>query len=102
MAQRLRQGDVMSPMHIEVPMHQRKLACDIFGPDLCAVGAQAVQCQAFVFRGEHDEDVEDQPQGVELIFLSGTIRRASLAPLPVEDHAGQTVPALLPVHLHEH
>src|SRR3954452_7712026 len=98
---RVRQGEGVAAEHVDVPEAQGREPGDVFGPDLVSLGAELVDRRIHVDRVPEHDEVDHEPKRAELVLLALAVALAELAPLAMEDDAGELVTALAAVELHQ-
>ena len=80
---------------------KRQQAGHVLWAHVKALGAKLVQRRVHIDRVSEHDDVDHQAQGAELVLLAFAIALAKLAALAVEYGAGELMPALATVELHQ-
>ena len=62
---------------------------DVCGPDLVSLGAELVDRRIHVDRVPEHDEVDHEPKRTELVLLALAVALAELAPLAMEDDAGE-------------
>src|SRR3954462_4573005 len=86
---RVGQGESVAAEHVDVLEAQGREPGDVFGPDLVSLGAELVDRRIPADRVPKHAEVDPEPKRAGLVLLGLAVALAELAPLAMEDDAGE-------------
>lgn len=97
----VRQGEGVSPKHINVLEAERREARDILGKNFVAFRAEVIECGVHIDCVPQNYEVDDDAECAELVFLPFAVSLSEFASLSMEDDAGELMASLATVELNQ-